>query len=266
MVTIATFYHFAALADCAALQPLYKAEMVAHGVTGTLLVTPEGINATIAGPEDGVAAVLAFIKRDARLGDFAVKYSEAAVSPFPKCKVKLKRETIPLGVAVDPTKERGRYVKPAAWNALIANPDTIVIDTRNAYEVRIGAFKGAQNPNTRTFRDLPEWLESNLPADKDVPVAMYCTGGIRCEKSTAYLTQQGYKNVYHLEGGILQYLEDVKPEESLWEGACYVFDDRVAVDHALAPAAHMKICRTCNAVINGDGVSGGHWCGECVKG
>lgn len=263
MVSIATFYTFAALPDYVSLQPLYKEKMLAHGVTGTLLVTPEGLNATIAGPAEGVQAVLGFIKSDVRFGDFPVKYSEADKSPFPRCKVKLKKETIPLGVPVDPARERGTYVKPADWNALISRPDTIVVDTRNAYEVRIGAFKGAQNPATRTFKELPAWLEETLPADKEVPIAMYCTGGIRCEKSTAYLTQKGYRNVYHLEGGILQYLEDVKPEESLWEGSCYVFDDRIAVDHSLAPAGQLKICRRCNGVIEGQAVNGGHWCGVC---
>lgn len=263
MVCIATFYRFVPLPDFAALQPLYKEWMLAHGVAGTILVTPEGINATIAGPHDGVDAVLSSIKADPRMGDFAVKYSEADANPFPRCKVKLKRETIPLGVPVDPEKERGRYVKPADWNTLIASPDTIVVDTRNAYEVKVGAFKGAQNPDTRTFRELPAWLEENLPANKNVPIAMYCTGGIRCEKSTAYLTQQGYTNVYHLEGGILQYLEDVKPEDSLWEGACYVFDDRVAVDHSLAPAGQLKICRGCNAVMTAPTVGDGHFCGDC---
>ncbi len=249
MVTIATFYHFAALPDCAQLQPAYKAEMLKHALTGTILVTPEGVNATIAGPAAGIAAMLEYLRSDPRLATMPHKQSEAATNPFLRTKVKLKRETIPLGAQVNPTNP-GTYVKPADWNTLIADPRTITIDTRNDYEVKIGQFAGAKNPATRTFKQLPGWLEANLPPEKDTPIAMYCTGGIRCEKSTAYLKQQGYKNVYHLEGGILKYLEDVPESESLWQGACYVFDDRVAVKHDLSPATHLQNCPCCNMPVN----------------
>ncbi len=249
MNTVATFYHFASLPDCAKLQPSIKAEMLRHNVTGTILVTPEGVNATIAGPREGVDAVLAFLRADARLAAMTHKESTAKTNPFQRTKVKLKRETIPLGVTVDPTNP-GTYVKPSEWNQLIANPETIVIDTRNDYEVEIGQFHNAKNPATRTFKQLPQWLEENLPADKKVPVAMYCTGGIRCEKSTAYLKAQGYENVYHLEGGILKYLEEVPQSESLWQGACYVFDDRVAVNHDLSPATQYQVCPSCNKPVN----------------
>lgn len=248
-VTIATFYHFAPLPDCKALQPLWKAEMLTHGVRGTILVTPEGVNATIAGPAEGVAHMLAFLRSDARLAAMEHKESYADTNPFERTKVKLKRETIPLGVEVDPTRP-GEYVTSAQWNELISRPDVILVDTRNDYEVQIGQFTGAQNPRTRTFKELPDWCEDNLPADKDVPIAMYCTGGIRCEKSTAYLKQQGYKHVYHLQGGILKYLEEVEPTESLWEGACYVFDDRVAVRHDLTPATEFQVCPCCNKPLN----------------
>jgi UPF0176 protein len=247
-ITIATFYHFAPVPDAAALQPLWKAFLVANNVTGTLLVAPEGINATIAGPAQGVEAVLAMLKQDLRFQTLTHKTSYAETNPFPRTKVRLKKETIPLGVTVDPTNP-GQYVKPQDWNALISQPGVITVDTRNDYEVAIGQFQGAQNPNTRTFKELPAWLEENLPA-KTTPIAMYCTGGIRCEKSTAYLKAQGYTNVYHLEGGILKYLEDVPEQQSLWQGACYVFDDRVAVTHSLAPASQYQVCRHCNMPVN----------------
>lgn len=246
---VATFYHFAALPDCAKLQPVYKAKMIELGVRGTILVTPEGVNSTIAGPREGVDELLAFLRSDERLAGMGHKESFSDVNPFERVKVKLKKETIPLGVTVDPTKP-GTYVKPAEWNALIADPRTITIDTRNDYEVSIGVFEGAKNPETRTFKELPAWLEENLPDDKTVPIAMYCTGGIRCEKSTSYLKDQGYENVYHLEGGILKYLEEVPESESLWKGACYVFDDRVAVNHDLSPARQYQVCTQCNTPVN----------------
>lgn len=247
-IVVATFYHFAEMPDCAALQPVYKAEMLKHGVNGTILVTPEGVNSTIAGPRAGIDAFLAFLRSDARLATMTHKESFTESTPFNRVKVKLKKETIPLGVAVNPTRP-GTYVKPREWNALISQPGTITIDTRNGYEVEIGQFKGAHNPDTRTFKELPQWLADNLPDDKATRIAMYCTGGIRCEKSTAYLKQQGYENVYHLEGGILKYLEDVPAEESLWDGACYVFDDRVAVNHDLSPATEFQNCPCCNKPV-----------------
>jgi UPF0176 protein len=246
----ATFYCFAPVPDAATLQPLWKAFLLKHQVTGTILVTPEGINATIAGPREGVDAALAFIRQDPRFTAMPHKESFSATNPFTRTKVKLKRETIPLGTAVNPANP-GQYVKPAEWNTLISQPGTITIDTRNAYEVAIGQFEGALNPNTATFKQLPEWLNATL-ADKpkSTPIAMYCTGGIRCEKSTAYLREHGFTNVYHLEGGILKYLEDVPQSQSLWNGACYVFDDRVAVNHDLSPATHLQRCPHCSTPIN----------------
>lgn len=249
MYTVAALYHFAALPDCATLQPVYKAKMLENHLTGTILVTPEGINGTIAGPRTGINTMLAFLRSDPRLASLVHKESESEGQPFQRTKIKLKKETIPLGVAVDPTNP-GTYVNSAQWNELIANPATITIDTRNDYEVAIGRFKGAQNPATRTFKELPQWLEANLPTNRETPIAMYCTGGIRCEKSTAYLKQQGYNNVYHLQGGILKYLEETPPESSRWEGACYVFDDRVAVNHDLSPATQYQVCTSCNMPVN----------------
>lgn len=261
MFVIATFYHFAALPDCAALQPLWKAFLLKHDVRGTILVTPEGVNATIAGPRAGVDAVLAMLRADSRLAAMTHKESFADTCPFPRTKVRLKKETIPLGVPVDPTNP-GTYVKPQEWNALISRPDVIVVDTRNAYEVEIGKFKGAQDPRTRTFKELPAWVEKNLP-DKKAPVAMYCTGGIRCEKSTAYLKSQGFENVYHLEGGILKYLEDVPAAQTMWEGACFVFDDRVAVHHDLTPATELQVCPGCNKAVTASDLRRGHGAGCC---
>ena len=265
---VATFYHFAAMPDAAQLQPRYKAEMLANNVTGTILVTPEGVNATIAGPRAGVDKVLALLHEDPRLTAMTHKESFSTVNPFNRTKVKLKRETIPLGVQVNPTNP-GTYVKPREWNALIADPATITIDTRNDYEVAIGSFTGAKDPATRTFKELPQWLADNLPEDKSARIAMYCTGGIRCEKSTAYLKSQGYENVYHLEGGILKYLEEVPTEESLWNGACYVFDDRVAVNHDLSPATQYQVCPHCNMPVNAADVrrmssnNQGNFCPSC---
>lgn len=247
MFVVATFYHFAALPDAAKLQPVWKAFLLEHDVRGTILVTPEGVNATIAGPRAGVDAVMAMLRSDARLATMPHKESYADTNPFQRTKVRLKRETIPLGVQVDPTNP-GTYVKPADWNALISRPDVVVVDTRNAYEVQLGKFKNAEDPQTRTFRELPAWVDKNLPS-KQTPVAMYCTGGIRCEKSTAFMKSLGFENVYHLEGGILKYLEDVPPEQSLWEGACFVFDDRVAVHHDLSPATELQTCKECGQPV-----------------
>jgi UPF0176 protein len=246
---VATFYQLTPLTGCAVLQKAWKAEMLTHAVTGTILVTPEGINGTIAGPAAGVNHVLETLKSHPQLGTLSWKVSFAPTNPFARTKVKLKREVIPLGYPTQPAMA-GQYVTPAQWNDLVANPNVIVVDTRNDYEVKIGQFKGAKNPTTRTFRDLPQWLEDNLPADKTTPIAMYCTGGIRCEKSTAYVRAQGYQNVYHLEGGILKYLAEIPASQSLWQGDCYVFDDRVAVDHRLQPATQYSVCPQCNSPVN----------------
>lgn len=247
---VTTFYHFAAMPDAAKLQPVWKNFMLEHDVTGTILVTPEGINATISGPEAGVEATLNMIKADERFRDMPIKNSWSDTAPFKKAKVKLKRETIPLGAPVDPNKMCGTHVDSEEWNTLISDPDTIVIDTRNDYEVRLGTFKNALNPQTETFRELPEWVKTHLADKKAKKVAMFCTGGIRCEKSTAYLKENGFDEVYHLNGGILQYLEDMPEEKSLWEGACYVFDDRVAVDHDLQPVLEAQKCTECGAKLN----------------
>lgn len=247
---VATFYCFAAMPDAGKIQPIWKQFMLDHEVTGTILVTPEGINSTICGPEEGVRATLAMIRSDERFKDMEHKESWSNTRAFKRTKVKHKRETIPLGVDVDPVNNCGTHLDAEDWNNLIADPNTIIIDTRNDYEVRLGTFKNALNPQTETFKELPEWVEENLADQKDKKVAMFCTGGIRCEKSTALMKDMGFDDVYHLNGGILQYLEDTPKEESLWEGDCYVFDDRVAVNHDLQPAEETQHCKSCNHKLN----------------
>tara|TARA_R110000868_G_scaffold262401_1_gene520856 strand:- start:18463 stop:19407 length:945 start_codon:yes stop_codon:yes gene_type:complete len=244
-IVCATFYHFVDVVDCEKLQPLWKQFMIDHDVKGTILVTPEGINSTISGERAGVDAVLAMIRSDERFAAMAHKESFTKENPFKKAKVKLKKETIPMNYKADPKKIVGSYVKPADWNALISDPDVITIDTRNDYELHLGTFKNAVNPNTKTFKQLPQWVEDNMDVKKHKKVAMFCTGGIRCEKSTSFMLDQGFEEVYHLDGGILKYLEEVPEEESLWEGECYVFDDRVAVGHGLKPSDDAVICKNC---------------------
>lgn len=243
----AALYKFVDLPDHAALREPLHAVCEAQGVKGTLLLAREGINGTIAGPEAGVRAVLAWLRGDARLSDLQHKESWAETPPFHRLKVRLKREIVTLGVpGLDPTRTVGTYVKPADWNALIEQPDVLLIDTRNDYEVKIGTFQGAIDPGIRSFTELPGWLsrQATLQGERKPRVAMFCTGGIRCEKSTALLKMQGFEEVYHLEGGILKYLEEVPPEESRWQGECFVFDERVSVGHGLQPGAS-ALCRSC---------------------
>nr|WP_315226431.1 rhodanese-related sulfurtransferase [uncultured Albidiferax sp.] len=248
----AAFYQFVALPDHKDLQAPLQACCEAHGVKGMVLLATEGINGTIAGPPAGVRAVLAWLRSDPRLAALQHKEATASRDPFYRMKVRLKREIVTLGVpGVDPTQLAGQYVKPADWNALISDPDVVVVDTRNDYEVAIGSFEGALNPHTRSFAELPEWVDQARAEGQplaDTPrkpkVAMFCTGGIRCEKSTAYLRAQGFDEVYHLEGGILKYLETVPEADSLWRGQCFVFDERVSVGHGLVPGG-LELCRSC---------------------
>ncbi|MFM7000732.1 MAG: rhodanese-related sulfurtransferase [Limnohabitans sp.] len=245
----AALYKFVDLPDFADLQAPLQACCEANDVKGTLLLAHEGINGTIAGPEAGIRAVLAFLHADPRLATLQHKESWSPKPPFTRMKVKLKKEIVTLRVPeLDPNKTVGQYVKPADWNALLADPDVVVIDTRNDYEVAIGTFKGAINPNIKTFVQLPAWLDAqeNLKVDaaKKPKVAMFCTGGIRCEKSTALMKMRGFEEVYHLEGGILKYLEEIPPEQSTWEGECFVFDERVSVGHGLG-VGHHELCRSC---------------------
>jgi len=243
----AALYKFVDLPDFEALREPLQTCCDAHQVKGTLLLASEGINGTIAGPEVGVRAVLAHLRADPRLATLQHKEAWANKPPFSRMKVRLKKEIVTLRVpGLDPNQTVGQYVKPQDWNALVADPDVVLIDTRNDYEVAIGTFQGAINPNIKTFTELPAWLDAQpaLQGEKRPKVAMFCTGGIRCEKSTALMKMHGFDEVYHLEGGILKYLEDIPPEQSTWEGACFVFDERVSVGHGLLPGPH-ELCRSC---------------------
>ena len=249
----AALYKFVELPDFAELQAPLLACCEAHGVKGTLLLASEGINGTIAGLPDGVHAVLAFLRGDPRLAALEHKEAWAAQLPFYRMKVRLKREIVTLGIPdVHPALMAGQYVKPANWNQLLDDPDVVLIDTRNDYEVAIGTFKGAINPATRSFSELPGWVEQEMAdggklaaaSGKKPKVAMFCTGGIRCEKSTALLRARGFDEVYHLEGGILKYLETVPEAQSRWQGECFVFDERVSVGHGLN-AGQYSLCRAC---------------------
>ena len=242
---VVAFYKFVRLNDLTSLQYEIESWCRSNDVFGIVLLASEGINSTIAGPREGVLRVLEMIRQDARFSDMRWKESFAEEQPFHKSRVRLKKEIVTMGVSdIDPNELVGTYVKPADWNALISDPDVIVIDARNHYETEIGTFKGALEPGLDSFRELPSWLEKNIDVDGEPRVAMFCTGGIRCEKSTAFLKQAGVKEVYHLEGGILKYLEEVPQDESLWEGECFVFDQRVAVGHGL-DLADYELCRAC---------------------
>jgi len=233
-ITICALYKFVRLEHFEALRAPLLAKMTSLEVKGTLLLAAEGINGTIAGSQASIEQVLAFLAQDANLANISHKESYTDENPFHRTKVKLKKEIVTMGIeGIDPNQVVGTYVKPKDWNALISDPDVLLVDTRNDYEVEIGTFKGALNPDTETFREFPQYVKDNLDKNKHKKVAMFCTGGIRCEKSTAYLKEQGFEEVYHLEGGILKYLEEVPSKETLWQGECFVFDGRVAVNHDL---------------------------------
>jgi UPF0176 protein len=255
-VRVAALYQFTRFPDPASLRAPLLALCQALGVKGTLLLAREGLNGTIAGSDAAIAAVLDHVRALPGCAALDVKESRAAALPFDRMKVRLKREIVTMGEPdVDPLTGTGHYVAPADWNALIDAPDTIVIDTRNAYEVALGSFAGAIDPGTRSFREFPDWFRRfREEREKDGPmprVAMFCTGGIRCEKSTAFLKAEGIDEVYHLKGGILAYLEQVPVEESRWQGECFVFDQRVTVDHALQPR-NRSLCPRCQGLIESE--------------
>lgn len=233
---IAAFYRFTDLNDVADWARRLEAVGEKSGLRGTIIVAPEGINSTCAGRPEAIDGLIELLRSDPRLADLEVKYSEADFCPFPKFKVKQKPEIVTFRQAgADPQEVVGTYLDPEEWNELIRDPAVLTIDTRNDYEVKVGQFKGALNPKTDDFASFAAFVEEELKGREDEKIAMYCTGGIRCERSTAYLKGKGFKNVYHLKGGILRYLEEMPKEESLWEGDCFVFDYRVAVDHDLQP-------------------------------
>ncbi|MEO7915578.1 MAG: rhodanese-related sulfurtransferase [Novosphingobium sp.] len=253
-VCVAALYLFTRFDDCPAVQAPLASLCAKLGVKGTLLIAPEGINGTIAGSDAAIAEVLAHIRQLPGCERLEPKFSRAPSMPFHRSKVRVKREIVTMGQPdIDPTASVGTYVAPADWNALIADPRTIVIDTRNDYEVAVGTFAGAIDPQTKTFRDFPAWFRAErerLLGDGTPPkVAMFCTGGIRCEKSTAFLKSEGVDEVYHLSGGILKYLETVPAKDSLWQGECFVFDQRVTVGHGLVPGSY-ELCHACRRPVD----------------
>jgi UPF0176 protein len=248
-IVVATYYHFFACEANSALKTHVLDAMHAHGVLGTVLLTPEGVNSTIAGPRAGIDGFLAFLKSEVVGADFEHKESICAEQPFQRAKVKLKPETISLGEPACPVDGVGTYLDAAAWNDLLDDPDAVIIDTRNDYEVHLGTFRGAINPNIATFRQLPEITRRLLGPDKTRKIGTFCTGGIRCEKFTAWLLAEGYTNVYHLKGGILKYFEETTPATSKWLGECFVFDERIAVDQDLNPTTTASMCPVCSATL-----------------
>lgn len=263
MFLTVAFYHFVTLDKKNNIQEHVYNFCEANNIKGTILLADEGINGTISGKEKNIRDFLIFIKKeDLFNGVFSKlehKESWASKNPFYRMKVRLKKEIVALGVdGVSPTKNVGKYVKPEEWNNLISDPNTIIIDTRNHYEVDIGTFKNATNPNTSTFRELPSFIEENLDPKTPKKIAMFCTGGIRCEKATSLMLDKGFKDVYHLEGGILKYLETIDKDESLWEGECFVFDQRVAVTHGLNEGKYDQ-CYACRHPLSPDEINSSHY-------
>ncbi len=256
---IATFYRFTTIEDPSRLQGSIENCCRENDVKGIVLLANEGINATIAGTPDGVLAVLSFLRKDSRFTELTWKESNAKEQPFRKLRVRLKKEIVTMGVSgIDPERLTGTYVKPEDWNEFVSDPNVMVLDTRNDYEVEIGSFKDAINPNITSFGELPQWIEDNIDVDAKPRIAMYCTGGIRCEKSTALLKEAGLNEVYHLEGGILKYLERIPEDQSLWDGQCFVFDERVSVSHGLEVGEY-EFCRACRNPIHNVDKSSPHF-------
>ena len=247
---VAALYRFVHLEDFENLRAPLLEFCEARGIRGTLLLAEEGINGTIAGTAQAISEVLAYLRSDNRLADLDCKFSYNTDRPFLRMKVKLKKEIVTMGrPGIDPNQCVGRYATPEQWNALVDDPECLVIDTRNDYEVEIGTFQGAINPNTTSFREFPEWVEENLDPSKHKKVAMFCTGGIRCEKSTSLLVSMGFEDVWHLRGGILNYLEKTPVEQTRWDGECFVFDSRVSVDHHLEKGSYDQ-CYACRFPID----------------
>lgn len=249
-ILVAALYKFVSLPDYEDLQQPLLSCCRENDVMGTILLASEGINGTIAGPPEGIRNVLGFLRSDERMTDLVHKESWSEESPFYRMKVRLKREIVTMGVPdIDPNETVGTYVDAQEWNDLISDPNVVLVDARNDYEVAIGTFKGAIDPHTKSFRELPDWLRGQFADRANTKVAMFCTGGIRCEKSTAFLRSEGFDDVYHLRGGILKYLETVPEDESLWEGECFVFDQRVAVKHGLEQGSYDQ-CFACRMPIS----------------
>ena len=249
---VAALYKFVDLPDFREIQkPLLNA-CQENEIIGTLLLAPEGINGTIAGPEEGMKIILDWLRNDSRFADLEIKHSHASEKPFHRMKVKLKKEIITLGVEdTNPSEKTGVLVQPADWNALIEDPDVFVLDTRNTYETHIGTFENAVDPKTECFTEIKDYIAENLEDKKDKKIAMFCTGGIRCEKLSSHMLNNGYENIYQLHGGILKYLEEIPEEESLWKGDCFVFDHRVSVGHGLKEGEHVR-CHGCGHPLDSE--------------
>jgi len=268
-IRVAALYRFCRLERFAALKQPLAAFCCAEGIKGTLLLAPEGINGTVAGSPQAMDALMDWLAAVPEFEGIEVKFSQAAEMPFHRMKVRLKREIVTMGVEnLDPGKDAGTYVAPGNWNALIADPDTIVVDTRNDYEVELGTFRGALDPKTTSFREFPAWVAAHRDELEGRKVAMFCTGGIRCEKATSYLKSIGLDEVYHLKGGILKYLEEVPAAESLWGGECFVFDERVSVTHGLVEG-DAELCRACRRPLTQADRASPHYvlgisCASCI--
>ena len=248
-IVVCALYKFITLDNFQDLKAPLLDFMLKQQVRGTLLLANEGINGTVAGTRESIDALLTYLRNDPRLAELSYKESFTDTMPFLRTRVKLKKEIVTMGVeGIDPKRVVGTYVKPKDWNALISDPEVLLVDTRNDYEVQVGTFKNALNPKTESFREFPDYVKQQLDPEKHKKVAMFCTGGIRCEKSTAYLKEQGFDEVYHLEGGILKYLEQVPEEETLWQGECFVFDERVTVNHQLEKGDYDQ-CNACRLPI-----------------
>lgn len=258
-IVVAALYKFVTLDDYVQLREPLLQSLLTHDVKGTLLLAEEGINGTVSGSREGIDAVLAWLRADPRLVDIDHKESYCAEQPFYRTKVKLKKEIVTLGVpGVDPNRRVGTYVEPRDWNALVDDPEVLVIDTRNDYEVGIGSFKGAIDPKTKSFRDFPAYIREHFDPARHRKVAMFCTGGIRCEKASSFMLQEGFPEVFHLKGGILKYLEEVPAEESRWEGECFVFDNRVTVTHDLAEGVYDQ-CHACRTPVSPEDMQSPHY-------
>jgi len=250
MFTICALYKFSRLDDFDKMQRPLRDFMDSLNVRGTLLLAREGINGTISGSDSAINKILDYLNADKRLSDLEYKFSYSETVPFKRLKVKLKKEIVTLGLAdVDPTYSVGTYVKARDWNELISDPEVVLIDTRNNYEFEIGSFKGAINPNTETFRQFPNYTKNNLEQYRNKKIAMFCTGGIRCEKASNFLKQNGFKNVFQLKGGIFNYLNKINIKKSLWKGECFVFDNRVSVKHKLSVGSY-SMCRGCRMPVS----------------
>ena len=251
-VAVLSFYKFVDLGGLAEIKDSLLLFCEKNGINGTFILASEGINATVAGPPESIDRLIAYLEGDPRFSGTQYKLSYNERSPFHRLKVKFKKELVPMGVGgIKPQRLSGQRVSPEQWNELISRPDVLVIDTRNDYENRVGTFKGAVNPETDHFREFPEYVRENLDPGKHMEIAMFCTGGIRCEKATSYLLERGFKRVYQLEGGVLSYLEQISREQSLWEGECFVFDDRTSVDHGLVKGT-WSTCRNCREPVSAE--------------